>query len=73
MTDARRFEPPVGMGEALAPARLYRGRANVECVATDAEALAKACTLVDRTASAASGWPRPSSRRSSSATACGRS
>ena len=48
MTDARRFEPPVGMGEALAPARLYLGRANVECVATDAEALAEAFNLVDR-------------------------
>jgi predicted nucleic acid-binding protein len=48
VTDARRFEPPVGMGEALALARLYLGRANVECVATDAEALAESFTLVDR-------------------------
>jgi toxin-antitoxin system PIN domain toxin len=48
VTDARRFEPPVGMGEALALARLYLGRANVECVATDAEALAEAFGLVDR-------------------------
>jgi predicted nucleic acid-binding protein len=48
VTDARRFEPPVGMGEALALARLYLGRANVECVATDAEALAEAFNLVDR-------------------------
>ena len=48
VTDARRFEPPVGMGEALALARLYLGRANVECVATDAEALAEAFKLVDR-------------------------
>ena len=48
VTDARRFEPPVGMGEALALARLYLGRSNVECVATDAEALADAFMLVDR-------------------------
>jgi predicted nucleic acid-binding protein len=48
VTDPRRFEPPVGMGEALALARLYLGRANVECVATDDEALAEALDLVDR-------------------------
>ena len=48
ITDPRRFEPPVGMSEALALARLYLGRANVECVATDAEALAEALTLVER-------------------------
>lgn len=48
VTDPRRFEPPVGMGEALALARLYLGRANVECVATDAEALADALVLVER-------------------------
>jgi predicted nucleic acid-binding protein len=48
VTDPRRFEPPVGMGEALALARLYLGRANVECVATDAEALGEALNLVDR-------------------------
>jgi len=48
VTDPRRFEPPVGMGEALALARLYLGRANVECVATSAEALAQAFALVDR-------------------------
>lgn len=48
VTDPRRFEPPVGMGEALALARLYLGRSNVECVATDSEALADAFVLVDR-------------------------
>ena len=48
VTDPRRFEPPVAMGEALALARLYLGRANVECVPTDAEALAEALKLVDR-------------------------
>ena len=48
VTNPRRFEPPVAMGEALALARLYLGRANVECVATDAEALAEALALVER-------------------------
>ena len=48
VTDPRRFEPPVPMGEALAIARLYLGRANVECVPTDADALAHVFTLVDR-------------------------
>jgi len=48
VSDPRRFEPPVAMGEALALARLYLGRANVECVATDADALAEAFNLVDR-------------------------
>lgn len=48
VTDPRRFEPPVEMGEALALARLYLGRANVECLATNAEALAEAFALVDR-------------------------
>ncbi len=48
VTDPRRFEPPVAMGEALALARLYLGRANVDCVATDAEAVAEAFNLIDR-------------------------
>lgn len=48
VTDARRFDPPVGMGEALAIARLYLGRSNVECAATDADAVAAAFDLVDR-------------------------
>jgi predicted nucleic acid-binding protein len=48
VTDPRRFEPPVGMPEALALARLYVDRANVQCVATDAEALLEAFALVDR-------------------------
>jgi predicted nucleic acid-binding protein len=48
VTDPKRFDPPAAMGEALALARLYLGRANVECVATDAEALADALALVDR-------------------------
>jgi toxin-antitoxin system PIN domain toxin len=31
ITDARRFEPPVPISEAIAVARLYVGRANVDC------------------------------------------
>jgi predicted nucleic acid-binding protein len=48
VTDPRRFEPPVGMSEALALARLYLGRANVECAVTDADAVVVAFDLVDR-------------------------
>lgn len=48
VTDSRRFDPPVAMGEALAVARLYLGRPNVECVPTDAEALDQALALVER-------------------------
>jgi predicted nucleic acid-binding protein len=48
VTDPRRFEPPVEMGEALALARLYLGRSNVECVATDAAAVSAAFDLVDK-------------------------
>ncbi len=48
VTDPRRFEPPVAMAEALALARLYLGRANVDCLATDADALVDALALVER-------------------------
>ena len=48
VTDPRRFEPPVSIAEALALARLYLGRANVDCVATDADALADALVLVEK-------------------------
>jgi predicted nucleic acid-binding protein len=48
ITDARRFDPPVTMAEALALARLYLGRANVECLATDADALADALALLEK-------------------------
>jgi predicted nucleic acid-binding protein len=48
VTDPRRFEPPVGMGEALALARLYLGKSNVLCLSTDATAVAEAFDLVDR-------------------------
>lgn len=48
VTDPRRFAPPVGVAEALALARLWLGRANVDCLATDADALADALALVER-------------------------
>jgi predicted nucleic acid-binding protein len=48
VTDPRRFDPPVEMGEALAIARLYLGAANVACVSTDAQAAAAAFDLVER-------------------------
>jgi toxin-antitoxin system PIN domain toxin len=48
VTDPRRFEPPVSIGEALAVARLYLGRPNVLCLPTDAEALSDAFALVER-------------------------
>jgi predicted nucleic acid-binding protein len=48
VTDPRRFDPPATMGEALAVARLYLGRSNVECVPTDAQALGEALLMVER-------------------------
>jgi predicted nucleic acid-binding protein len=48
VTDPRRFDPPVSMTEALALARLWLGRANVDCLATDADALADALALIER-------------------------
>lgn len=48
VTDARRFEPPLTMAEALAVARLYLGRTNVECAETDEAAVARAFDLVER-------------------------
>jgi predicted nucleic acid-binding protein len=48
ITDPRRFEPPVTMSEALATARLYLGRSNVACLATDEDAMADALALIDR-------------------------
>jgi predicted nucleic acid-binding protein len=47
ITDARRFDPPVAMAEALALSRLYLGRANVDCLATDTAALVDALALVE--------------------------
>jgi toxin-antitoxin system PIN domain toxin len=48
VTDPRRFEPPISVPEALAVARLYLGRTNVECIATDETALRLALELVER-------------------------
>lgn len=47
ITDPRRFEPPVSMSEALAVARLYLGRPNVQCLSMDAQCLADALELVE--------------------------
>lgn len=47
ITDARRFDPPVTMPEALAVARGYLNRSNVECVSTDAESLELALHMLD--------------------------
>ena len=48
VTDGRRFDPPMTMGEALAVARLYLTHSNVECAATDEAAVARALELVER-------------------------
>ena len=48
ITDARRFDPPVPMGEALEVARRYLGRSNVECLAVDEEATARALELLEQ-------------------------
>lgn len=40
ITDSRRFDPPVSMSEAVAIARSYLDRSNVECVASDEDSLA---------------------------------
>lgn len=48
VTDERRFEPPLSMAEALAVARLYLGRSNVECVASDEGDLLRAFDLLER-------------------------
>ena len=48
VTDARRFDPPVAMSEALALARLYLGRANILCLATDEQAASLAFDLMER-------------------------
>lgn len=48
VTDERRFEPPVGMAEALALARLYLGRKNVEIVSADEAGLAEAFRRMER-------------------------
>lgn len=48
ITDARRFDPPVAMGEALALANSFLHRSNVECVAVDEDSIALAFKLLDR-------------------------
>lgn len=48
VTDARRFDPPVPMTEALTLARGYLGRSNVECLATDESSLLLALDLLSR-------------------------
>lgn len=48
ITDARRFDPPVSMSEAIAVARLYVGRANVECAAVTEEVLIDTFQLLEQ-------------------------
>ncbi len=48
VTDARRFDPPVSMSDALATARLYLRRSNVECLNADEDVLVSAFSLLER-------------------------
>lgn len=48
VTDSRRFEPPVAMSEAVALARSYLGRSNVECLPVDEQAIAFALRTIER-------------------------
>jgi predicted nucleic acid-binding protein len=48
VTDARRFDPPVSMKDALAVARGYLDRANVECLSVDELSLVSALDLLER-------------------------
>src|SRR5882724_5292696 len=48
VTDARRFDPPVPMTDALAVARSYLDRANVECLSVDELSLVSAIDLLER-------------------------
>src|SRR4051812_39500533 len=48
ITDARRFNPPVTMSEALAVARSYLNRMNVECLSIDARTIGSAFRLLER-------------------------
>lgn len=47
VTDGRRFDPPLSMVEALTVARLYLGRSNVECVASEETDLLRAFDLLE--------------------------
>jgi len=48
VTDGRRFDPPVSMAEALAVARGYLGRTNVECLPLEEAPLLEAFDLLER-------------------------
>ena len=47
VTDARRFDPPVAMSEALAIARGYLNRTNIECLPVDEASVHLALDLLD--------------------------
>lgn len=48
ITDHRRFDPPVTMGEALAIARGYVARSNVDCLPVDEDSLLRALDMLGR-------------------------
>lgn len=48
VTDPRRFEAPLTMGEAAAVARLYLGKANIDCLAADSDVFLDALVLLER-------------------------
>jgi predicted nucleic acid-binding protein len=48
VTDPRRFEPPVATSEAVALARSYLNRSNVECLAVDEQAMVVALRTIER-------------------------
>ena len=47
VTDGRRFEEPVSIAEAIAVARLYLNRSNVQCVEIGAESVGRALALIE--------------------------
>ena len=47
VTDARRFDPPVAISEALAIARGYVNRTNIECLPVDEASVHLALDLLD--------------------------
>lgn len=48
ITDGRRFDPPVAIKDALAVARGYLDRANVECLSVDESSLISTFELMER-------------------------
>jgi uncharacterized protein len=48
ITDGRRFDPPVSMAEAVAIARGYLGRENVECLSVGEAEMSRALELMER-------------------------